>query len=113
MSNEQLKNIIITTINNWFSLRKTMYFILIKDIFYCEKQKKIMIKYQCPNKRLGDTIPMDTYMQSALKHATHPDQLVELGMKIEKILNLLTQSTIRADLQEELQRFKKVYYHGK
>ena len=111
----QWKDSLINVVNNWFSLRKSMYFIVIKDIFYCKNTKKIMVKYQCVNKRIGDTIAVDKFMSSPLKHATHPDQIMQIGMQIERAINILEKQKTESSEQKKeiLSRFKRVFHQEK
>lgn len=107
------KEFAIQIINNWFSIRKSMYFVLIKDILFCEKKQEIMIKYQCANKRIGDVIPLIEFMQSPLKHATHPDQMLYIGIQFEKLLNFLQKKPdTQTKIQTDIKRFKQVFYHN-
>lgn len=112
MHSNEWKEKVVQLIHSWLSLRKTMYFIIIKDIFLHEPTKKIMIKYQCLNKRIGDTITIENFMSSPLKHATHPDQIFQIGMKLEKLLNNLTKHNVQdlEDKKELLVRFKRVFH---
>lgn len=111
MSKHEWKEFALHVINNWFLVRKTMYFILIKDIYFCNKKQKIMIKYQCSNKRIGDTISIDEFMQSPLKHATHPDQMLLIGVQLERQINLIQKfSNTDIEATTHLTRFKQVFY---
>ena len=111
MSKPEWKEFALDIINNWFLIRRSMYFILIKDIYFCDKKQKIMIKYQCSNKRIGDTISIVEFMQSPLKHATHPDQLLQIGIELERQLNKLQKHQHQQE-RNQLTRFKKVFYNN-
>lgn len=100
-------NFIFTLASDWFSLRKNMYFIVIRDIFLCSKKKEIMIKYQCINKRIGDIIALEDFMRSPLKHAVHPNQIFQIGLQTERYFQKLNFSD---DNLEPLTRFKKIFY---
>lgn len=105
------KNIFLNFICSWFAIRKSMYFILIRDIFYCENNKQIMIKYQCSNKRIGDIVSLESFMQSPLKHATHPEQLFHLGIQAERFLSKIRNTkNSSSDMQDQLTRFKRLFY---
>lgn len=113
MSKPEWKEFALHIINNWFLVRKSMYFILIKDIYFCNKKQKILIKYQCSNKRIGDTISIDEFMRSPLKHATHPDQMLLIGLQLERQLNALQKSSNSDRVAtEQLTRFKQVFYNA-
>lgn len=99
------KELALHIINNWILVRRSMYFILIKDIFYCNKKREIMIKYQCSNKRIGDVISLSEFMQSPLKNATHPDQMIQIGMQLERQLNLLQEQNSKDGNNRILIRF--------
>lgn len=112
MYTKDWKNLVIGILNSWFFIRKSMYFIAIKDIFFCNKKRQIMIKYQCLNKRIGAIISLEEYMSSPLKHATYPDQLFHIGMQTEKFLSEIQNCKPRIDtqMQDQLSRFKRIFY---
>lgn len=95
------KEFALQIINNWFLIRKSMYFILIKDIYFCDKKQLIMIKYQCSNKRIGDIISIEEFMQSPLKHATHPNQMLQIGVALERHLNTITKNLPKKQRKNE------------
>ncbi|RUQ96642.1 hypothetical protein [Legionella septentrionalis] len=112
MSKAEWKEFALHIINNWFLIRRSMYFILIKDIYFCDKKQQIMIKYQCSNKRIGDIISITEFMQSPLKHATHPDQMLQIGIELERQLNNLKKHTHpNSEAKNQLTRFKRVFYN--
>lgn len=114
MHTNEWKDFALNFVHNWFFVRRSMYFIIIKDILFCNKKRKIMVKYQCVNKRLGDTIPIEEFMSSPLKHATHPDQIFYIGTQTERLSNLInTMDKAHADdFKEELNRFKRIFHSG-
>jgi|GEM_PF-6333218 len=112
MQDLEWKNIVIKLLNNWFSLRKSMYFIVIKDIYLCPKTNRIMIKYQCSNKRIGDNITLEDFMKSPLKHATYPDQMFHIGVQTERMIEHFKNTKQSPENIQPLLRFKKIFYNS-
>src|SRR5262245_59105948 len=106
----KIKEFFISLIDNWLSLRKSMYFIVIKDIFLCHQKNQILIKYKYQNKRIDNTISIEDFMMSPLKHAVHPDQMLQIGMEVERSLSQLRKAIINNEDLRKIRTLKRVFY---
>ncbi len=96
-------------LSRWLQGRQPMYFILIKDIFFCHKSKQIQITYASLHPRLNGTMSLQQFMHSPLQHATHPEQLLRMGMETARHLHEVDLAKIAKQRHSE-RRFKRVFY---
>ena len=88
--------------------KQAVYIILIKDLYICPENQELTVNYQCTKQsNINGTLPLTEFMQSPLKHATHPNQLLQLGLQAAHCIAELDNSDITA---ANRRRCKRVFY---
>ncbi len=87
--------------------KQAVYIILINDLYICPKNEELTVNYQCTKQNIRGTLSLAEFMQSPLKHATHPNQLLQLGLQAALCITDLDNSDIS---EANRRRCKRVFY---
>ena len=90
-----------------FHPKQAVYIILIKDLYMCPKNQELTVNYQCTEQSISGTLSLTKFMQSPLKHATHPNQLLQLGIQVAHCLADIDNTAMT---NTNHRRCKRVFY---